>query len=266
MDISKNIIALRKKKGVTQEQLATAVNISPQAVSKWETGVSLPDVQTLPLIAEYFEVSVDYLYKGKDISYSNLDKMIFDKVAQHPQMSPKSYKEELSLFGAAHHGVFRGTWQKDCYDSPCPNHISNANGLSLLWSKGFGAVITRDFFEQVDRKTVNFAIPLLEALADEDRLKIVMAIVSMDEISIYELAERLGMTEEHLQEKLTVLIRNKIVFETVSKHKALGTTYKVNDMYHTGLCILLAAMETTREGEVNGISCCMGYGDYPINL
>ena len=41
MDISKNIISLRKKKGVTQEQLATAVNVSPQAVSKWETGVSI---------------------------------------------------------------------------------------------------------------------------------------------------------------------------------------------------------------------------------
>lgn len=39
-NISKNIAELRKKKGITQEQLALALNISPQAVSKWESGVS----------------------------------------------------------------------------------------------------------------------------------------------------------------------------------------------------------------------------------
>ncbi len=38
--IAANIIELRKKKKITQEQLASALNISPQAVSKWETGVS----------------------------------------------------------------------------------------------------------------------------------------------------------------------------------------------------------------------------------
>ena len=59
--ISKNITDLRKKKGITQEQLAAALNISPQAVSKWETNTSQPDVQTLPLIADYFDVSIDYL-------------------------------------------------------------------------------------------------------------------------------------------------------------------------------------------------------------
>ncbi|MBQ9745434.1 MAG: helix-turn-helix transcriptional regulator, partial [Clostridia bacterium] len=40
--ISQNIAALRKKTGITQEQLALALNISPQAVSKWETGTSQP--------------------------------------------------------------------------------------------------------------------------------------------------------------------------------------------------------------------------------
>ena len=264
MDISKNIISLRKKKGVTQEQLATAVNVSPQAVSKWETGVSMPDVQTMPLIAEYFEVSIDYLYRGKEITYSDIYRNVFEKVAENPQMSVESYKEALSIYGACHHGIFRGVWAKDSYDSPCPNHISNANGLSLLWSDGLGAMVTRDFFEKISGRTVSFSVPLLEALADENRLRVVMAIISMDEISIYELMEKLHMTEEQLKEFLAPLMKSKIVFEEVSKHKALGKTYKINSMYHTGICILLAVLETTREGEVNGINCCMGYGDYPL--
>lgn len=41
INIAKNIIDLRKSKGITQEQLAEALNISAQAISKWETGVSL---------------------------------------------------------------------------------------------------------------------------------------------------------------------------------------------------------------------------------
>lgn len=59
VNISRNISNLRKKKGITQEQLATALNISPQAVSKWETNTSQPDTQTLPIIADYFGVSID---------------------------------------------------------------------------------------------------------------------------------------------------------------------------------------------------------------
>ena len=62
INISKNIADLRKRKGITQEQLASALNISPQAISKWETNTSFPDTQTLPLIAAYFEVSVDYIF------------------------------------------------------------------------------------------------------------------------------------------------------------------------------------------------------------
>ena len=61
INIAKNITELRKQKGITQEQLAIALNISPQAVSKWETGTSQPDTLTLPLIANYFGVSIDYL-------------------------------------------------------------------------------------------------------------------------------------------------------------------------------------------------------------
>ena len=62
INIAQNISDLRKQKGITQEQLALALNISPQAVSKWETNTSQPDTQTLPLIADYFQVSIDYLF------------------------------------------------------------------------------------------------------------------------------------------------------------------------------------------------------------
>ena len=59
--IGKNIVMLRKELGLTQEQLANALGISYQAVSKWETGNACPDISMLPLLADLFSVSVDAL-------------------------------------------------------------------------------------------------------------------------------------------------------------------------------------------------------------
>ena len=59
--LGNNIMTLRKANGLTQEQLASALGISFQAVSKWETGNSCPDISTLPLLADLFSVSVDQL-------------------------------------------------------------------------------------------------------------------------------------------------------------------------------------------------------------
>lgn len=63
-NIKNTIITLRKEKGITQDVLASALDISVQAVSKWETGGSLPDILQLPRIAQFFGVSIDYLFYG----------------------------------------------------------------------------------------------------------------------------------------------------------------------------------------------------------
>ena len=63
--IGQNIAVLRKKSRTTQEQLAQVLHVSPQAVSKWEKGLTVPDTCTIPLIAEYFHVTIDFLYFGK---------------------------------------------------------------------------------------------------------------------------------------------------------------------------------------------------------
>lgn len=59
--IGNNILKLRKRKGVTQEVLADFIGVTKTSVSKWETAVTMPDIQMLPLLASYFEVSVDEL-------------------------------------------------------------------------------------------------------------------------------------------------------------------------------------------------------------
>lgn len=59
--ISLRIADLRKKNHVTQQQLADNIGVSFQTVSKWETGISMPDITVLPLLTDYFSVSADQL-------------------------------------------------------------------------------------------------------------------------------------------------------------------------------------------------------------
>lgn len=60
--IGNKIRELRKKKGITQEALASVLSVSPQAVSKWESGLTYPDMELIPVISGYFEVSLDILF------------------------------------------------------------------------------------------------------------------------------------------------------------------------------------------------------------
>lgn len=59
--IGKRIASLRKRKHMTQEQLAEQVGVSAQAVSKWENDLSCPDINLLPKLAEVFGVTTDNL-------------------------------------------------------------------------------------------------------------------------------------------------------------------------------------------------------------
>ncbi len=61
MKFAETIAALRKRQGLTQAQLAEALNMTSAAVSKWETGAGGPDLDTLVALADYFHVTVDEL-------------------------------------------------------------------------------------------------------------------------------------------------------------------------------------------------------------
>ena len=61
LNLAENIIKLRRKKEITQDELAAFLNVTKASVSKWETRQSYPDILLLPQIAAYFDVSIDEL-------------------------------------------------------------------------------------------------------------------------------------------------------------------------------------------------------------
>ncbi len=101
MDLTERIKELRKKKGMTQEQLAEDLHISPQAISKWETGQSSPDVDMLPKLAYLFDTSLDDLF---DFDHSKLEQEVDALVKasvplrKEPEKAEAFYREALRKY------------------------------------------------------------------------------------------------------------------------------------------------------------------------
>ena len=80
LDFGGRIKTLRLSKSMTQEQLAQRLRVSPQAVSKWENGVTLPDIQLLPELSILLGTSIDALFSMTDDKrMERIDNMLWDQ-------------------------------------------------------------------------------------------------------------------------------------------------------------------------------------------
>ncbi len=80
MSISENLQILRKTKNMSQEELAEKLNVSRQAVSKWESGSGYPETEKIISICEIFDCSMDELVKGKIANDLKEEKSNYDSV------------------------------------------------------------------------------------------------------------------------------------------------------------------------------------------
>ena len=82
--VGRTIATLRQAKGMTQLQLAAAMNVSHQAVSKWENGAALPDIQTLVELTQLFGITVEQLLNG-DIPDERMEEKKTSSIDDHFQ-------------------------------------------------------------------------------------------------------------------------------------------------------------------------------------
>jgi transcriptional regulator with XRE-family HTH domain len=82
MTIADRIQSLRKAKGMSQEELADAVGVSRQAVSKWESEQATPDLDKVVIMSDIFEVTTDYLLKGIEPVKTDDHKTMADVIDQ----------------------------------------------------------------------------------------------------------------------------------------------------------------------------------------
>ncbi len=267
--LGKTITSLRKARGMTQEALAEALGISAQSVSKWECGTTMPDVSLLPLIAEQLDVTIDYLFCGETQTKGDFYDAVTDRVVK--QGYSDGYGEFLSVARAAFFGIHGGNLRSlrtQHGDGIC--YHGDAGGLAGVHtvhngSDGFLFGVTRDYFQTMSADVTAKQLAMLSApLSVQDNVMVLLAVIAMDDASASEIAEMTGLTDAQVSEALAGLTEAELLLAEQSKHKALGMTYHVHDMHYPALVLLALAGSVDEAALREGISCCLGKGDFPI--
>lgn len=133
MELDKRLKELRTRRGLTQEQAAQVLGVSAQVVSKWERGLTQPDVQMMPRIAVLYRISLDELY-DMDAYYSRkhveeyLERInrvilteekdiVFQLIAEEISLRPNAYEEYMRLIWYA---AYRNMSEKIYVDQLIP--------------------------------------------------------------------------------------------------------------------------------------------------
>jgi transcriptional regulator with XRE-family HTH domain len=188
MDIGNKILFLRKNKGVTQEQLAQTLGVSNQAVSKWESGQCFPDIQLLPDIARYFNVSSDELL-GIETQSSNDDILItINDVIQNSK--PGTEMAQIMKIAKALHAIVlvkESKKESSGYpefelDETIEHAICNEWGLSSVASPQIittmrrGNVFFSDDQNLYDENSIKKICKLMKKLSDKLELAVLFAV------------------------------------------------------------------------------------------
>ena len=105
----KLIAELRKKQGLTQQQLADKLNLSNKTISKWESGSGSPDISNLPVLADALEISVDELLKGEiNRSEPDTNSEASKDYSTRNELTPEQKKERAIIALAACIGAILG--------------------------------------------------------------------------------------------------------------------------------------------------------------
>lgn len=97
METMEAILELRKKLNISQDEFARRLSVTRQAVSRWENGDTIPNIDTLKLIAETFEVSVDYLL-GHTVGQCQSCGLVLEKDSDKGTECDGSKSEEYCSF------------------------------------------------------------------------------------------------------------------------------------------------------------------------
>ena len=99
--IEERLSELRRSKGLSQEQLADLLGVSRQAVSKWESGQALPEVEKLIALSRLYETSIDYILTGETLSSPPLSDAAAAEVAPDPRARSRGDAKVGSLVTSA---------------------------------------------------------------------------------------------------------------------------------------------------------------------
>ncbi len=266
LSIGQIISELRKSKGSTQEELANAVGISAQAVSKWENG-GMPDTELLPAIADFFDIPIDRLF-GRKIS-PKIEETVHDYIFEFGQF--RGFEKAFDIYHSIHDGLTQPAINNIEKDKILAYHNSHENGYSLMVSNGYGNIVKREFWESIDLKTLSFSQDLFFVLSEPGVMEVIYAVLrrKFSGPANFEMIrtalENTNCSDEDIQNGLNKLISKKIIITEISPYDEIGETYRIDEMWYLGLCAVICASQALKIS-LPGISCYLGIGAWPIKL
>lgn len=133
--LSEKIYTLRRKNGLSQEQLAGKIGVSRQAISKWEGGLSTPELDKLKALSECFQISIDELTENQTAGASNgAEKEPGDSAP--PGMNERKTGLCLCVTGAVCLILF------GALTVAAPSSVSQMNESSVITLNGTGIIVT----------------------------------------------------------------------------------------------------------------------------
>ncbi|MBQ9329089.1 MAG: helix-turn-helix transcriptional regulator [Solobacterium sp.] len=101
MNVSEKLVQLRKSTGMSQEELAEKLEVSRQAVSRWERGTALPDAAHILALSRLYSVTTDYLLNDDGVRDEDLPKVKTDKTILHKNLTLLAIIVQASFLNAA---------------------------------------------------------------------------------------------------------------------------------------------------------------------
>jgi transcriptional regulator with XRE-family HTH domain len=227
VNISEKISSLRKAHNLTQEALGEAVGVSPQAVSKWEKGDSLPDISVIPDICSTFGISADVLLGSEGNMTSD---MYVDKALE---LCSGRMDEKMRLL---HRIIADGSVPKETTTAYLATALWDAQTFSQADSRGFGM-----FFSDIDyvKSMMSADITkskLLQLASDEKAMKIFTLICINGSLDETEIMKMTGFTEQEVTDRLFSLMKYSIIESTLNKIN--GTNEMAFSMAFRGVLLL----------------------------
>ena len=253
MSIGTTISYYRKKRGFTQEQLSEQIGVTSQAISKWENGMTNPDISTLPIIAKALCIDMNTLFDGREKQ---------DEIINLCQLTDAEYESVLSLFLNARrtfYGIIapiteeeKNNRLKEYKEKLCSQHLRS---ISICEGEDcHGSVYISDSFSFIDRKygcresaclfDMQKAGNMLSTLSDPDVRKVLKSIykrlISSNEgatiVNSEVLSQESGLPQERSDEAAIKLFQVKLIdmhekFENGEYYRQYSSLYTSDFIY-----------------------------------
>lgn len=259
MSLSTNIKRLRLEKNMTQEQLATKLGVSAQAVSKWETSETYPDGALLVPLANEFGVSLDELFDNASVSMADISGKIISLIENTEPLERFNIARDICW--QIERGLFNCRMKiEKKYD---PNEIKNQKNSSyILGDTGFTVVSNGKepffcIFPQSEKGFGDFLNDkeslqrIFAALSHENTMKVLMYLYRKTENYVFEsavLEKDCELTNAQIEDVLDDLLTLGVIWKNELTINGEGRILYYSRPSHKLIALFLLAKEIGYKG------------------